>query len=322
MSYTPPRLGCVVLIAISLSALGHQATAQEEDVCSFVARMANQGRLAEIRLPKQEPSLEEFSGGDFFGRFDINDDGVAERVYVVLEGAGYETLYLRDGDLKVIPWTLGPANWDKLRWASGIFPIRYGDEYYVVGLDGDKLYYVGFLSTDFELLLPCEFEQTGVATRVISSRDDAICEAALGGELVYVPFDKPHAIPQGYFRPETGPTQFAAETDVDNDGAPDVVIGVIRSSGAGRGCESRSLAILDESRTGLAGTPSADLLLRTGGTCNGVELRPFRFGASTYLELKYRDESPQKEHKVFKIHDGQRELICEIEARVVNVPYR
>jgi hypothetical protein len=55
--YTPPRLGCVVLIAISLSALGHQAAAQEEDVCSFAARLANQGRLAEIRLPKQEPLL-------------------------------------------------------------------------------------------------------------------------------------------------------------------------------------------------------------------------------------------------------------------------
>jgi hypothetical protein len=195
--------------------------------------------------------------------------------------------------------------------------------HYVIGKSDDYLNYVTKIGPDNVEKLICEFSQKQKPwARVAISKDKLICDAALRGDLKYVPFDKPHVMTDQDL-PPNGPIQTslgdeAAEVDIDNDGHPDYVVVTDSTSSAGRGCQSYGLALLNEARTALADSPIAKLLIETGGQCDREEVSPFRFKGKTYLENKYAEDHPTNVHFVFKIENGKRDVICELETRVVN----
>jgi Ankyrin repeat len=325
----------LLLMMAAIMPLGTAAAPTGEGACEYAARMANRGKLEEAVLkgrPSSDASLppqpESTLGGvTFRDRIDINGDGRPEYVYVTSEGtAHYEGLSVYDSDMKPVRVGTSPDDdWqsDNLRWAADLRVMRFGGSYYVIGKTDDNLNYLARIGPDNVERVVCEFAQRSKpAERVIESKDDALCDATLRGMLDYVPFDRLHAVTVTDLRRagmyETSPSEKAAELDIDNDGHPDYVIVTQYASGAGRGCDSYGLALLDETRARLAASPLATLLRQAGGGCGGARLLPFRFRGKSYLEHKYAQGHPADIHEVYELTNGRREMVCMLQARVVN----
>lgn len=325
----------LLLITAATTRLSEAATPIAEDACEYVARMANRGKLEQAVLkgrpwndtsfPGQPASLG--GGVTFRDRIDINGDGRPEYVFVTSEGsAHYEGLAVYDSEMKPMSFgTYSGDDWDSdnLRWAADIRVMRFGGSYYVIGKTDDNLNYLARIGPDNVERVVCQFAQEGKpAERVLESKDDALCDATLRGELDYVPFDRLHAVTVADLRQagmyETSPGEKAADVDIDNDGHPDDVIVTQYASGAGRGCDSYGLALLDETRTRLADSPLATLVRQAGGGCGGARLLPFRFRGKAYLEHKYAQGQPADVHEVYELTNGRREMVCKLQARVVN----
>ncbi len=304
-------------------------------VCAYVARTANLGKLEDVVLKGRPWNDSSFPtpadlgsvGVTFRDSVDINNDGRPEYVYVTSEGtAHFEGLVAYDADLRKIEYAASPGDdWqsNNLRWASDRRIIRYKGLHYIIGKSDDYLNYVTKIGPDNVEKVLCEFGQKrNPSARVAVAKDKPVCDAALQGNLDYVVFDKLHAVTvqdlQRAGIAQTALGEKAAKVDIDNDGRQDYVVATELASGAGRGCDSYGLALLNEARTALADSPVAKLLIETGGECGGARVSPFRFKGKTYLEHKYAEGHPANVHSVFKIENGKRDVICRLEARVVN----
>jgi uncharacterized protein len=304
-------------------------------ICEYVANMGNSGKLEDVVLKGKGdgdtlipvPADLEHYGVVFRDRVDINNDGRPEHVYITSQGTGhYEELAIYDSRMREIEVATAPGDdWESanLRWATDRRIIRYGGAYYFIGKTDDYLHYVAKIGPDNVEKVVCEFDQKrDPSARVTVSRNDRVCQAALQGTLDYVPFDKLHALTYADMQraniSETSLAEMAAGVDIDNDGKADYVVTTQFASGAGRGCDSYGLAVLADTRTALADSPTAKLLLEIDRVCGGDRVLPFQLDGKVYLEHKYADGHPTNVHSVYKIENGKRDVICGMETRVVN----
>jgi hypothetical protein len=319
----------VVALAVLLMA-AQPVAAQTIAACGYIAQAANEGRLDEVRrhgVPSPQPFPQPPDRGyaEYRERLDIDGDGRDELVYIFSEGtAHFESIAIYDEDLKEIEYATSPRDdWqsDRLRWPYDTIIVTYGGVHYIVGKDDDALSYAASVSKDGVLAVNCTFGHEPTArSRIVSSRDDAVCQLVLQGTLEYSVFDRLHAYETSPLTGprETHPNELAAGIDFDNDGSSDLVVEMRLSSGAGRGCDATTLAALNGTRSGLNDSPTAGLLRAIGGRCGDTHVRPFAFNGKIYLESQSPPGVSVDDHAVFKIESGSRTEVCRIEARTVN----
>lgn len=314
---------------------GSDDISRKDGVCAYLARMANHGKLANVVLKGSPLSDSSFptppdmeSGGvTFRDLVDINNDGRPEYVYITSEGtAHFEEIAVYDSNLRPIETSTSPDDdWeaDKLRWATDRRIILHEGVYYILGKTDDYLNYVSKIGADNVMKVLCQFgQEKKPLARVAVSLDDAVCGAVLHRNIEYVPFNNSHSVTIQDLRltglRETVPSEMAAKADINNNDRADYVIMTELASGAGRGCTTSRLALLNKARTKLVHSPLAELLTEIGGGCYGAKVLPFRFKGKTYLEHKYAESHPTNIHSIFKIKNGKRDDICKFETRVVN----
>jgi hypothetical protein len=124
----------------------------------------------------------------------------------------------------------------------------------------------------------CDFEPSPAPSyRVTASMEKKACAALRPPEarVTPVPFPLMHALINVPRRPGDWASKAIpgmARIDIDGDGAPDNVVRIENSHGAGRGCGTQYLAMADDTRTSLiANEVNRYLLEGIGGHCGSPQ---------------------------------------------------
>ena len=200
----------------------------------------------------------------------------------------------------------------------GIVPLNPGDDWggdflanvnkrqyleidgaqYILGSSPHQWRYLSRVAPDHIEEMVCQFGLRKKPERIVESKNDRLCRAALRGNLNYAQFDIW----------QSGSSS-AAKVDIDNDGIPDLVVQLKYSSNSDGDCDFTSLGILNADNAKLQ--PLSTLI--SGEDCDGSSLRPFVFDGATYIEEKNDPEFPINDHHVFRLQDGALGEICRFE---------
>jgi uncharacterized protein len=285
----------------------------QKAACRAVADFANQRKLSELAIPFSDSI-----------QVDINNDGMNERVVIVDEGTmHWEHLDIFSESGKSIEISKSKEDdWesDNLRWAMDQLLIRYDGQIYVLGKTDDYLNYLSQINKENIEKVVCEFaQQEEPDETLVSSSNDKLCQDALEQQLDYVEFGQTHALTvasvqeAGFYA--TTPGDFVTQVDINNDGKAESVVQLKLASGAGRGCDSEHLGVLNKERNKLEMTITE---LLPEPVCGGVVQTPFIYGGQTYVEVLYATRHPTNVHQIVQLKGGKLETICQFDVRVVN----
>lgn len=285
-------------------------------VCYAVVDAANQGKLSELAFELPEDGL-----------VDINGDGKKERVVVVDEGTmhwqHFEAFSESGKPIELRKSTEDDWESENLGFALDPSLIKYNGKIYILGKTDDYLHYLSQVNTGNVEKVVCEFAQrnTPVET-LITSKNDKLCQLALKQQLDYVDFDQASELTYEAIRDtgvfpdaSTTPTDMAAQVDINNDGKPELVVGLEMMSGGGRGCNMEQLGVLNRERDNLDMTITQQL---PESECGGIKQNPFIFEGQTYIEIMYPSEHPINVHKVVQLKQGKLDTVCQFDVRLVN----
>lgn len=288
-------------------------TDNQKAVCRAVADFANQQKLSELVISFSDSI-----------QVDINNDGKNERVVMVDDGTmHWEHLDIFSENGKPIEISKSKEDdWEggNLRWAMDQLLIRYDGQIYVLGKTDDYLNYLSRINKKNIEKVVCEFaQQEEPDETLVSSSNDKLCQEAFEQQLDYVEFGQTHALTvasvqeAGFYA--TTPGDFVTQVDINNDGKAESVVQLKLASGAGRGCDSAHLGVLNKERNKL------DMIitqLLPERLCGGVVQTPFIYEGQTYVEVLYALGHPTNIHQVVQLKRDKLETICQFDVRIVN----
>lgn len=255
-------------------------------------------------------------------KIDINNDGALENVVIVGQGSAHSKgVMVLDEKWKVLEFsTLSSDESDCLGASQRI--VKFRDRYYVVDSCKESMNYA-FMYDKKQLVTVCTFDYETQPTEVITkSLDDNLCHAGVDKKLNYVSFTEAHTLDYGCHDSEgpecAHPLPMVAKVDIDNNGAPDLVVRMGVAWGGGAGCDFESLDILGDSRKDVVKTESADLLRKATqkwGICGNATSLPFIFNGQVYVENKYNEQWPSNYHNIIQLKGGKIITVCEFSAK-------
>jgi hypothetical protein len=278
--------------------------------CRAVVEAENLGRLADLVVPLADSA-----------KVDINNDGKPERVELRSEGTmrveGLEVFTENGTPIELAHSDEDDWDNDNVRWAMDQVLIKYSGQVYILGKTDDYLHYLAHVDKHNVEKLVCQFAQRKEPVeKLVTSKNDELCQRALKRELNYVAFDRTHALTNetvneaGFY--ETSPSKLAAFVDIDNDGKAELVVQLQLASGRGRGCGADHLGVLNDARNKL-NMEMTNLLPEPG--CDRVVQTPFVFEGQTYIEML---GAPSNTHRVVQLKKNQLDTVCEYAVRKVN----
>lgn len=304
-------LGRVVVLSCWIVGADVQAVPASQDkhfaACRAVVEAANQRSLGGLSVPS--------------GKLDINNDGKPEKVSVISEGtAHFEHVVVADMDGKEIELAHDyEDDWesDNLRWALDRLLIRHGGQIYILGMTNDYLQYLSRVGKDNVERVVCQFAQREQPVeRLVSSKDDKLCKAAMARDLNYVKYEKVHALTHasiqeaGFYATMSG--KLAALIDINNDGQVEPVVQFELASGRGRGCDAVHLGVLNKARNKLDMGMTKKL---PEPACDGVIQAPFLYEGKIYIEKLGVSSNV---HKVVQLKGEAIVEICHFDVAKVN----
>jgi hypothetical protein len=284
----------VFLIAGDLQATEKPSPYRLPEVCDYIVQHANRGALENIitrpvdidvmrsMLDNASDVLRRNDGNGYL--VDVNNDGKLEQFYVDYKGSlrlSRVEIYSKDGKEKMdVALTIMGEEEDTSY--SAIEVIRHQEKTYLLTTSYDSPELLFLVSPNNRGSAVCRFGKKKEPMQLLTkSQDNAICQAALKGDLTYVDFDSELKLereePLKLGIHAAYPDQDAALIDVDNDGKKELVV----QSEYLVNCSYFFLTAMKQGGKEIDEVLSKRL---PQGGC-GSEVNPFIYRDKTYLEI-------------------------------------
>lgn len=315
----------VFLVVGILQANGESSPYRLPGICEYIVQHANRGSLdnvvyVPVAIDSMMSMVDNVPGGlrqEGVGYLvDVNNDGKLDQFYLYYEGSlrlsNFE-VYSKDGKekIKVALTILGE---EEDTSSSAVELIRHEDKTYLLTTSFGSPKLLFFIAPSNRGSAVCRFGVKKEPVQLLTkSQDNAICQAALKGDLPYAGFDtelkleREEPLKRGIHA--AYPDQDAALIDIDNDGKKELVV---QSERLGN-CSYFFLTAMKQGGKEIDEELSKKLPQRSCGS----EVNPFIYRGITYLEIV--DQFARfGTREIIRIDRDKQSQICEFKVTPVH----